>query len=180
MATNIEEIKSLLNEAKLNFKEYPGKSYIRTAFKTEKYVDTDGDQGIGIVVSLEEEGEFVKIIVPGAYKFDTNLNSFHKMALFQTLLQISHMTKMIQFEYDIDDGEIWAIIEFPLEDAQLTKNQLLRCIMSITGTLEEYHEMITDAIKHGITPESESEKRKAFEEFQRTRRQQRRDEFKTD
>jgi hypothetical protein len=40
--------------------------------------------------------------------------------------------------------------------------------------------MITDAIKHGITPESESQKRKAFEEFQRARRQQRRDEFKTD
>ena len=61
MATNIEEIKSLLNEAKLNFKEYPGKNYIRTAFKTEKYVDTDGDQGIDIVVSLEEEGEFVNM-----------------------------------------------------------------------------------------------------------------------
>ena len=180
MATNIEEIKSLLNEAKLNFKEYPGKSYIRTGFKTDKYIDAEGDRSVSIVVSLEEDGEFVKIIVPQAYKFGTNLSSFHKMALFQTLLQISHMTKMIQFEYDIDDGEIWAIIEFPLEDAQLTKNQLLRCIMSITGTLEEYHEMITDAIKHGITPESEREKRKAFEEFQRTRRQQRRDEFKTD
>ena len=87
---------------------------------------------------------------------------------------------MMQFEYDIDDGEIWAIIEFPLEDSQLTKNQLMRCISGITRALEEYHEMITDAIKHGITPESESEKRKAFEEFQRARRQQRRDEFKTD
>lgn len=180
MATNIEEIKSFLNEAKLNYKEYTGKNYIRTAFKTEKYIDTDGDQGIDIVISLEEEGEFVKIIVPRAYKFDVNLNSFHKMALFQTLLQISHMTKMIQFEYAIDDGEIWAIIEFPLEDARLTKNQLLRSVMSITRTLDEYHEMITDAIKHGITPESESQKRKAFEEFQRARRQQRRDEFKTD
>lgn len=180
MATNIEEIKSFLNEAKLNYKEYPGKNYIRTGFKTDKYVDTDGDLGISIVVSLEEEGEFIKVIVPQAYKFDKNLSSFHKMALFQTLLQISHMTKMMQFEYDIDDGEIWAIIEFPLEDSQLTKNQLMRCISGITGTLEEYHEMITDAIKHGITPESESEKRKAFEEFQRARRQQRRDEFKTD
>jgi hypothetical protein len=90
------------------------------------------------------------------------------------------MTKMIQFEYDIDDGEIWAIIEFPLEDALLTKNQLMRCIRGITGILEEYHEMITDAINDGITPESESEKRKAFEEFQRTRRQQRRDEFRAD
>jgi hypothetical protein len=177
MATNIDEIKCFLDEAKLNYKDYPGKSYIRTGYKTEKYTDTDGDQSVGIVISVEEDGEFIKVVVPQAYKFSKDLSSFHKMALFQTLLQISHMTKMMQFEYDIDDGEIWAIIEFPLEDAYLTKNQLMRCIRGITGILEEYHEMITDAIKHGITPESESEQRKAFEEFQRSRRQQRRDEF---
>jgi hypothetical protein len=99
------------------------------------------------------------------------------MALFQTLLQVSHMTKMIQFEYDVDDGEIWAIIEFPLEDAHLTKNQLMRCIRGITGILEEYHEMISDAINHGITPESENEQRKAFEEFQRARREERKKQF---
>lgn len=180
MATNIEEIKSFLEEAKLKYVDYPGKNYLRTGYKTEKYVDTDGDQSVGIVISVEEDGEFIKVVVPQAYKFDNDLSSFHKMALFQTLLQISHMTKMMQFEYDIDDGEIWAIIEFPLEDALLTKNQLMRCIRAIAGILEEYHEMITDAIKHGITPESESEKRKAFEEFQRVRRQQRRDEFGTD
>jgi len=180
MATNIEEIKSFLDEAKLKYVDYPGKNFIRTGYKTEKYVDTDGDKSVGIVVSVEEEGEFIKVIVPQAYKFDSSQSSFHKMALFQTLLQVSHMTKMIQFEYDIDDGEIWAIIEFPLEDALLTKNQLMRCIRGITGILEEYHEMITDAINDGITPESESEKRKAFEEFQRTRRQQRRDEFRAD
>jgi hypothetical protein len=177
MATNIEEIKGFLDEAKLKYKDYPGKSFLRTGYQTEKYIDTDGDHYVGIVISIEEDGEFVKVVVPKAYKFDKDLSSFNKMALFQTLLQISHMTKMMQFEYDVDDGEIWAIIEFPLEDALLTKNQLIRCIRSITGILEEYHEMITDAINHGITPESESEQRKAFEEFQRSRRQQRRDEF---
>lgn len=102
------------------------------------------------------------------------------MALFQTLLQVSYMTKMIQFEYDIDQGDIWAMIEFPIEDSKLTKTQLQRCIISMVGVLDKYHDVIVDAIKHGITPESEKEQRRAFEEYQRIRREERRQQFGND
>jgi len=177
MATNIEEIKGFLDDAKLKYRDYPGKNYLRTGFRTDNYMDSDGDKTVGIIITIEEDGEFIKFVVPEAYKFDKNLSSFHKMALFQTLLQVSHMTKMMQFEYDIDDGEIWAIIEFPLEDSNLTQKQLLRCIHGMANILDEHHEMIADSIKHGLTPEGEKEQRKAFEEFQRSRRQERRDQF---
>lgn len=99
------------------------------------------------------------------------------MALFQTLLQISWDTKMVQFEYDPDDGEVRAIIEFPIEDSTLTCKQLMRCIYGITGVLEKYHEQITDAMRSGLTPETDEERKKAFEEFQRQRRDDRRREL---
>jgi hypothetical protein len=174
MATNIPEIKQFLEDLNLKYKDYAGKDFLRVGFGSEHYKDSDGDNHISVVVALEENGEFIKFIVPDAYKFDTNLSSFHKMALFQTLLQVSHMTKMMQFEYDVDDGDIWAIIEFPLEDSKLTKTQLKRCLVSMVGVLDKYHEIIVDAIKHGITPESEKQQRKAFEEYQRARREERR------
>jgi len=180
MATNIPEIKKILEELDIKYREYPGKDFLRVGFGSEHYKDADGDNHISIIVALEENGEFIKFTVPDAYKFDTNLNSFHKMALFQTLLQVSFMTKMMQFEYDIDQGDIWAMIEFPIEDSKLTKTQLKRCIISMVGVLDKYHDIIMDAIKHGITPESEKQQRKAFEEYQRVRREERRQQLGND
>lgn len=174
MATSIEEIKEFLREEGMKFREVDGANYVRTGFVTENYTDTDGEKNCGLIIAVEEGGEFLKVAAPKAYQFPKNANSFHKMALFQTLLQISWDTKMLQFEYDPDDGEVRAIIEFPIEDSILTRKQLMRCIFGITAILEKYHEHILDAMKQGITPESDSEKKKAFEEFQRQRREQRR------
>jgi len=126
---------------------------------------------------VEEHGEFLKVGAPGAYKFDPDGNSFNKLALFQTLLQISHMTKMAQFEYDPDDGDIQAIIEFPIEDSKLTRRQLMRCVNDLTDIVDSYHEHIMDAIKGGVTPESERQTKSAFDEFMRKRRAERRKEF---
>jgi hypothetical protein len=38
---------------------------------------------------------------------------------------------MLQWEYDPSDGEIRAIIEFPLEDSILTEKQFYRCLSGL-------------------------------------------------
>ena len=177
MATNIDEVKKFLDEEGKKFREFGEKNYIRTGFITENYTDVDGEKLCHLVVAVEEDGEFLKIVAPKAYQFPKDASSYNKMALFQTLLQISWQTKMVQFEYDPDDGEVRAIIEFPIEDSTLTSKQLMRCIYGITGVLEKYHEQITDAMRSGLTPETDEERKKAFEEFQRQRRDDRRREL---
>ena len=177
MATNIDEVKKFLDEEGKKFREFGEKNYIRTGFITENYTDVDGEKLCHLVVAVEEDGEFLKILAPKAYQFPKDASSYNKMALFQTLLQISWQTKMVQFEYDPDDGEVRAIIEFPIEDSTLTSKQLMRCIYGITGVLEKYHEQITDAMRSGLTPETDEERKKAFEEFQRQRRDDRRREL---
>ncbi len=177
MATNIDEVKKFLDEEGKKFREFGEKNYIRTGFITENYTDVDGEKLCHLVVAVEEDGEFLKIVAPKAYQFPKDASSYNKMALFQTLLQISWQTKMVQFEYDPDDGEVRAIIEFPIEDSTLTCKQLMRCIYGITGVLEKYHEQITDAMRSGLTPETDEERKKAFEEFQRQRRDDRRREL---
>ncbi len=177
MATTIEEVKQFLNEEGKKFREVPGKDFLRTGFITENYTDIEGEKLCHLVVAVEEDGEFLKVLAPKAYQFSKDASSYNKMALFQTLLQISWDTKMVQFEYDPDDGEVRAIIEFPIEDSTLTRKQLMRCIFGITGILEKYHDQIMDAMRNGLTPETDEERKRAFEEFQRQRREERRREL---
>ena len=173
MATSIDEVTSFLSDEGLRYSHTEGNDYLRTGFSTKKYVDVDGDKLLHIVISVEEQGKFLKIAAPCAYRFHHDGTSFHKLALFQTLLQICHMTKMVQFEYDPDDGEIQAIVEFALEDSMLTRQQLMRTIYALTDALEEYHDAVHDAITGGLPLEKPSELRKNYERFLQERRAER-------
>jgi hypothetical protein len=173
MSTSINEVTSFLSDEGLRYSHVEGNDYVRTGFTTKKYVDVDGEKLLHVVISVEEQGNFIKIAAPAAYRFHHDGTSFHKLALFQTLLQICHMTKMVQFEYDPDEGEIQAIVEFALEDADLTRQQLMRSVYSLSDALDEYHEAIHDAITGGIPLEKPSELRQNYERFLRERRAER-------
>lgn len=173
MATTIEEVISFLSDEGLRYSHAEGNDYLRTGFATQKYVDADGAKLLHLIIAVEEQGKFIKIAAPAAYHFHHDGTSFHKLALFQTLLQICHMTKMVQFEYDPDDGDIQAIVEFPVEDADLTRQQLMRAVYTLTDALEEYHTAIHDAITGGIPLEKPSELRQNYERFLKERRAER-------
>lgn len=151
MAATIQQISEFLESEGLRHRIEEG--FLRTGFKTENYRDSDGDPTVGLIVKLEENGEFIKIIAPQVYSY---ADGPHKAALFQTLLMVSWDTKMIQYEYDVNDGEVRAIIEFPLEDAPLTKKQLLRCVHAIAGLIDENHEKVVAAMTRGEVPKPET------------------------
>lgn len=140
-------------------------TFVRLGFQTSNYRTPGGDSGISLVIALEEEGEFIKIVAPGVYQYP---DGPHKAVLFQLLLMISWNTKMVQYEYDVSDGEVRAIIEFPLEDATLTKKQLLRCVHAIAGLVDEYHPQVVAAMTKGElpAPEDDSEMAELWAEFQ--------------
>lgn len=174
MATTLKEISAFLNDDGLKHELPEGKDFIRTGFKMDNYLNAEGNPHLRIIIKAEEEGEFITIFAPYAYSCPTDANSFNRLSLFQTLLQISWMTKMLQFEYDAEDGEVRPIIEFALEDANLTRRQICRSVRAIPQIVDKYHEDIRDAIKLGLTMESPNKTRAAFEEFMRQRREDRR------
>jgi hypothetical protein len=173
MATSILQITQFLKEEGLRFAHNEGSDHLRTGFATKRYVDAEGAKLLHLLIAVEEDGKFLKIAAPAAYHFHHDGTSFHKLALFQTLLQICHMTKMIQFEYDPDDGDIQAIVEFPLEDGVLTRKQLMRAVFTLADALEEYHTDIHEAITGGIPLEKPSELRRNYERFLKERRAER-------
>jgi hypothetical protein len=145
MATSLSEIEQFLKEENLRYTLLD--EYIRTSFATDSYVDAEGDKSIFVVIKPEESGEYFKLITPNLYSY---LSGPHKAALFQALLSISWKTKLLQFEYDERDGEIRGIVEFPLEDANLTRRQLLRCINGMVQIIDEYHPIIMNAMRNGV------------------------------
>jgi hypothetical protein len=92
-------------------------------------VEADHLEDFLIVVQLDEEGSFFRVFAPQVL---VGLQEHpHKGAILQTMLAISWETKMLQWEYDTSDGEIRAIIEFPLEDSILTERQFNRCLSGL-------------------------------------------------
>jgi hypothetical protein len=92
-------------------------------------VDADNLEDFLIVVQLDEEGKFFRVFAPQVLAGVQDHP--HKGVILQTMLAISWETKMLQWEYDPSDGEVRAIIEFPLEDSILTEKQFHRCLSGL-------------------------------------------------
>jgi hypothetical protein len=158
VATSLAEIEGFLRNENLRFTTV--EEYIRTSFATDDYVDAENDKSVFIVIKPEETGEYFKIMAPNLYRYPRGP---HAEALFRTLLMISWRTKLIQFEFDDNDGEVRGIVEFPLEDSGLTQRQLMRCLNGMVQIIDEYHQVIRGAIESGVVDFARIEKRDEIE-----------------
>ncbi|MGB3495984.1 MAG: hypothetical protein WBA57_24865 [Elainellaceae cyanobacterium] len=129
MAVTLEEIAIYLEHGGLRYRLDPDNQSILMG------IDADHVENFLLVVQLEEDGEFFKLFAPRVLAgVDEHP---YKEAILQTMLSISWETKMLQWEYDPSDGEIRAIIEFPLEDATLTERQFNRCLYGLVQIVDE-------------------------------------------
>jgi hypothetical protein len=139
MGTTLDQISSYLDPLSLTYQSQPEKSRILVQVQTEQ------EEALLVVIQLDEDGRFFKLFAPevlaGVQEHP------YKAAILQTMLSISWETKMLQWEYDPFDGEIRAIVEFPLEDSVLTAQQFKRCfrgLVEIVGSwaLPRLHEVM--------------------------------------
>jgi hypothetical protein len=146
VATTYTEIKGYLDTIGVKYKVSDDGDFIRTGFKTKNYRDKDGDDGLAMVIRLREDGEYFEVFAPGAYQYK---DGPHKLAVMQALMMTQWKTKLIQFEYDQNDGEIRPIIEFPLEDAPLGQRQFTRALSGLVQLVDDYHPVIQKAMETG-------------------------------
>ncbi|MBD2436757.1 hypothetical protein [Nostoc sp. FACHB-110] len=123
MGANLEQIASYLDKLGWDYRFDDEEERIITG------VEADNLDDFLIVVQLDEEGKFFRIFAPQVLAGVQDHP--YKGAILQTMLAISWETKMLQWEYDPSDGEIRAIIEFPLEDSILTEKQFNRCLSGL-------------------------------------------------
>ncbi len=130
MGASLKQISTYLDHRNLSYEIHSEQSLIVID------VPTDDREPLVVVVKLEEEGDFIKVFVPQVVAGVKNHP--HKTAILQTMLIISWETKMLQWEYDPSDGEIRAIIEFPLEDAKLSERQFARCFDGLVEMVSDW------------------------------------------
>lgn len=155
MAMTLQEISGLLNEVDIRHQVKEDKKYIVSVWSCDKYKDHAGNKSLGVIVRLEEDGEFIKAFVPSLYKYKEGPNL---PFVLEACMYVSWRTKMIQFEYDPSDGEIRAMVEFPIEDGKVTAKQLRRILGGFPYIVDEYDEMIRTAIEQGkFAPKKEDD-----------------------
>ncbi len=129
MGTSLEQIADYLDNRGWKYELDEESSRIITGVQAENL------ENFLIVIQLDENGEFFKVFAPQVLA-EIN-NHPYKEAILQTMLCISWETKMLQWEYDPSDGEIRAIVEFPLEDSMLTERQFNRCLSGLIQIVDD-------------------------------------------
>ncbi len=123
MATTIKQIAQYLSNRNWKYMVDGDNYSIFTGVKADSIKD------FLIVIQLDEEGKFLRFCAPrllsDAHKHE------HRELIFRTLLALAWNHKMLQWESNLIDGEVRAVIELPLEDAPLTEKQFNRCLSSL-------------------------------------------------
>lgn len=145
MAITIEQVAGYLNDMGVPFK-IPDKNTIIFGTKTKTYRDLDGDRFLGLVIKLEEDGEYFKLFAPNAFR----AVGPHVEVFLRACAIVQWLTKLVQFEFDHSDGEIRPIIEFPVEDGSITQRQLERCVAGMIFILDKYYPVLKRALDDGV------------------------------
>lgn len=145
MATSISEISGFLKETGYRFEQF-GENQIRLGFTTQNYINPLGHKSLLLLISLFEDGRYLAVSAPLAMK----LAGPHADAFVRACMMFQWQTKLIQFEYDDSDGEIRPVIEFPLEDAPLTRTQLNRCLHGMVTLVDEVYPILKKALETGV------------------------------
>lgn len=69
--------------------------------------------------------------------------------VFQSLLGITLLTKLVRFEHDPEDGEIRPNVELPVEDAELTSRQFHRLAHSLLHGVQRFDMVIRHTASTG-------------------------------
>ena len=146
MTTTYDQIKSLLDEGGFRY-SITSEGNLLTGFgEMEEYTDAEGQPRLGVLILLEEGGSYVRFLCPGLYRYE---GKRFRADLFQSCLMINYWTKLLQFEFDDRDGELRAVIEFPLEDNELTLAQLSRCLTTLAYLIDKIDPLIRKTLKEG-------------------------------
>lgn len=145
MGVTVGQLTEMLDNMKVKYREHGVGKFV-SIWSTENFVDPDtGKKALLIVLDLEEDGEYIKIYAPEAFK----ATGPHADALLKACMMVQWKTKLVQFEYDDGDGEIRPIIEWPIEDGAVTEQQLRRCYAGLVQLIDKFYSPLKKALETG-------------------------------
>jgi hypothetical protein len=163
MATSYDTICEFLDKQEIRYARHDNGT-ILVQYDTHKYRDPQGEANVLIAIELEQDGRFLKIFVPNAFSYREGP---YKAVVLQAALFVNFRTKMLQFEYDPRDGEIRAMVEFPLEDSPLGEEQFFRAFHALLALVEESSPFMHQAMSGTLDAETCGLDKDTFAQFMR-------------
>jgi hypothetical protein len=155
MSTTLDEVSALLTADEIKHRVRDGAIY--TGFATDLYEDREGDNCANLVLRVDDDGELLRIQAPLAFSLPKDASPEIRAAVLSTLHQLNWESKIMQFEIDLEDGEIRLGADIPLEDGTLTEAQLGRTVRLLPALLDQAYLPLRDALDHGLTMPTEAE-----------------------
>lgn len=146
MAITIEQLEGYLKEEGVRFTRHTPDALVMVFGGLERYRDEDGDDALAIRVRVTEDGEFLAIEAPKAFV----ARGPHVDAFLRACAVVQWRTKLVQFEYDANDGEIRPIVEIPVEDGTITKKQFMRSLIGLVKIIDTFYEPLQKALADGV------------------------------
>lgn len=147
MGTTLEHIQAIFDRAQIKFDVDDEAHLIRTIWVR------DGAP-VTLLVFLLEDGELVQLRAPVLLSVDDEAN---KPLLFRAMLQMAYEMRLVQFEYEPEEGEVSTCVDIALEDAELTDTQLLRCSSVLLDVSFLARDRLTTILETGKDPGLESD-----------------------
>lgn len=150
MPTSIDEVKGFLDEYDLRSMVDESAGVILIGFGCDPdettYRDNDGDAHVKVVIEVMEEGGFLRVAAPFAWKLDACI---HRAAVLGVLPALQGRYKMLRFDHDPQDGELQPNVELALEDASLTSDQFHRAVQAVLRGIQRFDPVIRRAMQTG-------------------------------
>ena len=145
MGITKEDILAALDNGKLRYSLHEVTKEPVILFSTDNFRNDGGSFALVVVISVTEEGEYIKFFVPSAYHIPEDESAY---AVLKSFSIIAWQVKMLDFEVDPSDGEVRPTIDFPLEDGTATEQQLIRCCKTLAQLVDIFDPYIKHALLH--------------------------------
>ena len=143
MAVEISQIVEHLQNAGIHHELHEVTKEPVIFFQTNNYVNVQGTNVLMVVIQVTERGEYLKFFAPSAYYIPEDETAY---AVLKTFAIIAWRVKLVDFEVDPTDGEVRPTIDFPVEDAKVTQEQVVRCCKTLSRVVDLMDKYIRHAI----------------------------------
>lgn len=146
MPISNERLESLLVRIGCSFNFDAERNWFCGSLPTKVFRNGASENRVVLLASLIEDGEFLRLLAPEVYDLSSTTN---RARVCEAAMQVAWQAKALAFELDGASGKLWAAIEFPLADGEITARQLERCVLLMLRLLDHYDPVLMHALTTG-------------------------------
>lgn len=109
----------------------------------------DNDITIGVMILIEENGEFVQFRCVKMFEGEEILNTKYKIELYEYLLLQNYKKKLGTWCLDPSDGDFYMGINIPIESGELQVSQIKRIWRTISNSMVDTYKEIKSVLETG-------------------------------